>query len=334
MATPLQPPAVPSPGPAADPAQPGPVPVRRRLRFDPVWLTFLVLLLLWVYSLVRVEGFRTVDYNLFTLRVAAFLGIVAAGQTLVVLMGGIDLSVAAVVTMAGVVGGNLIATVGEAPAIGLTLAIAALVGAVNGLGVVVLRLPPLVMTLASLSVIQGVLLVYNAGKPVSGVSAFLNFWALGFLLRIPTPVWVLALVSLVCVVLLQRTAYGRAVYAIGNNPRAAFLSGVPIGAVQVATYALSGLFAGIAGLLILGRTGYSSKTAGDPFLLMSIAAVVVGGTSILGGRGKFVGTIGGALLLTVLVNVLTVENIPEAGRMIVQGALILALLIAYASTEE
>ncbi|MBA3415102.1 MAG: ABC transporter permease [Chloroflexia bacterium] len=332
MASPTLPPAVPSP--ASPPAEPSASAMRRRLRFDPVWLTFAVLLALWIYSLLRVEGFRTVDYNLFTLRVAAFLGIVAAGQTLVVLMGGIDLSVAAVVTMAGVVGGNLIATVGEAPAIALTLAIAALVGAVNGFGVVALRLPPLVMTLASLNVIQGVLLVYNAGKPVSGESAFLGYWALGFLLRVPTPVWVLALVSLVCVILLQRTAYGRAVYAIGNNPRAAFLSGVPIGAVQVATYALSGLFAGLAGLLILGRTGYSSKTAGDPFLLLSIAAVVVGGTSILGGRGKFVGTIGGALLLTVLVNVLTVENIPEAGRMIVQGVLILALLIAYASTEE
>jgi ribose transport system permease protein len=332
MATPILPPAIPSPAPA--PADSDASAPRRRFRVDPVWLTFVVLLALWVYSLLRVEGFRTVDYNLFTLRVAAFLGIVAAGQTMVVLMGGIDLSVAAVVTMAGVVGGNLISTVGEAPAIILTLLIAAVVGAVNGLGVVALRLPPLVMTLASLNVIQGVLLVYNAGKPVSGESAFLGYWALGFLLRVPTPVWVLALVSVVCVLLLQRTAYGRAVYAIGNNPRAAFLSGVPVGTVQVATYALSGLLAGLAGLLILGRTGYSSKTAGDPFLLLSIAAVVVGGTSILGGRGKFVGTIGGALLLTVLVNVLTVENIPEAGRMIVQGVLILALLIAYASTEE
>lgn len=307
---------------------------RRQFRLDPVWLTFLVLLLLWLFSLIRVEGFRTPEYNLFTLRVAAFLGIVAAGQTLVVLMGGIDLSVAAVVTMAGVVGGNLITTMGEAGGILFTLAVCALVGAANGLGVVLLRLPPLVMTLASLSVIQGVLLVYNAGKPVSGKSEFLGYWALGFLLGVPTPVWVLALVSLLCIVLLHKTAYGRAIYAIGNNPRAALLSGVPTGAVQVATYALCALLAGVTGLLILGRTGYSSKTAGDPFLLMSIAAVVVGGTSILGGRGKYVGTIGGALVLTILVNVLTVENIPEAGRMIVQGALILILLIAYAYTEE
>ena len=308
--------------------------VFRELRLDPVWITFLVLLLIWVFSLVRVEGYRSLDYNLFTLRVAAFLGIVAAGQTLVVLMGGIDLSVAAVVTMAGVIGGNLMTQIGETGGILLTLAIAAVVGIANGLGVVALRLPPLVMTLASLSVIQGVLLVYNAGKPVSGKSDFLHFWALGSLLGIPTPVWALAAVSLVCLVLLHLTAYGRAVYAIGNNPRAALLSGVPTGLVQVATYALCSACAGITGLVLLGRTGYSSKTAGDPYLLMSIAAVVIGGTSILGGRGKYIGTIGGALVLTILVNVLTVENIPEAGRMIVQGGLILLLLIAYAYTEQ
>jgi ribose transport system permease protein len=306
----------------------------RQFRLDPVWITFAVLLIIWVFSLIRVEGYRSLDFNLFTLRVAAFLGIVAAGQTLVVLMGGIDLSVAAVVTMAGVIGGHLITQIGEAAGIVLTLLIAALVGVINGLGVVALRLPPLVMTLASLSVIQGVLLVYNAGKPVSGESDFLSYWALGTLLGMPTPVWVLAGLTVICLVLLHRTAYGRAIYGIGNNPRAALLSGVPIGLTQIATYALCSLFAGITGLLILGRTGYSSKTAGDPYLLMSIAAVVIGGTSILGGRGKFIGTIGGALVLTVLINLLTVENITEAGRMMIQGALILILLIAYARAEQ
>ena len=307
---------------------------RRQFRLDPVWITFVVLILIWAFSLIRVEGYRTLDYNLFTLRVAAFLGVVAAGQTLVVLMGGIDLSVAAVVTMTGVIGGNLITQVGETAGILLTLMFAAIVGVANGLGVVLLRLPPLVMTLASLSVIQGVLLVYNAGKPVSGESDFLSYWALDSLLGLPTPVWVVIVVSAICLMLLHLTAFGRAIYAIGNNPRAALLSGVPIGLVQVTTYGLCSVLAGVSGLLLLGRTGYSSKTAGDPFLLMSIAAVVIGGTSILGGRGKFIGTIGGALVLTILVNVLTVENIPEAGRMMIQGGLILVLLIAYAYTEQ
>ena len=106
--------------------------------------------------------------------------------------------------------------------------------------------------------------------------------------------------TLICVVLLHFTSYGRGIYAIGNNPRASFISGVPTTAIQIATYALCSFFAAITGLLILGRTGYSSKTAGDPYMLMSIAAVVIGGTSIIGGRGKIIGTIGGALVMTIL----------------------------------
>ena len=306
----------------------------RNIRIDPVILTFVVLLLLWGFSLYRTEGFRTVNYTMLTLRTAAFLGIVAAGQTLVILMGGIDLSVAAVITMTGVVAGNLMTQIGQLGGILVTLLIAILVGVCNGLGVTVLRLPPLVMTLATLSIIQGVLLVYNAGKPVSGKSPFLEFWAKEKILGVPAPVWVLGGVTLICFVLLHFTSFGRGIYAIGNNPRASFISGVPTTAIQIATYALCSFFAAITGLLLLGRTGYSSKTAGDPYMLMSIAAVVIGGTSIIGGRGKIIGTIGGALVMTILINLLTVENIDESVRMMIQGGLILALLIAYAVTED
>jgi ribose transport system permease protein len=306
----------------------------RNIRIDPVILTFVVLLLLWGFSLYRTEGFRTVNYTMLTLRTAAFLGIVAAGQTLVILMGGIDLSVAAVITMTGVVAGNLMTQIGEAGGILVTLVIAILVGVCNGLGVTVLRLPPLVMTLATLSIIQGVLLVYNAGKPISGESPFLEFWAKDKILGVPAAVWVLGGVTLICFVLLHFTSFGRGIYAIGNNPRASYISGIPTTAIQIATYALCSFFAGITGLLLLGRTGYSSKTAGDPYMLMSIAAVVIGGTSIIGGRGKIVGTIGGALVMTILINLLTVENIDESVRMMIQGGLILALLIAYAVKED
>jgi ribose transport system permease protein len=306
----------------------------RHIRIDPVILTFVVLLLLWGFSIYRNEGFRTVNYTMLTLRTASFLAIVAAGQTLVVLMGGIDLSVAAVVTMTGVVAGNLMTQIGQVGGILVTLLIAILIGVCNGLGVTVLRLPLLVMTLATLSIIQGALLVYNAGKPVSGKSPFLEFWAKEKILGFPAAAWVTIGVTIICVVLLHFTTFGRSIYAIGNNPRAAFISGVPTTAIQIATYGLCSFFAAITGLLILGRTGYSSKTAGDPFMLMSIAAVVIGGTSILGGRGKIIGTIGGALVMTILINLLTVGNISESVRMMIQGGLILALLIAYSVTED
>jgi ribose transport system permease protein len=303
-------------------------------RADPVVLTAILLVAVWAYSLVRVEGYRTLDYNLFTLRFTAFLAIVAAGQTLVVLAGGIDISVAATISLAGVVGGVLIGKLGEWPGILATLAVVAVVGLANGLGIVLLRLPPLVMTLASLSIIQGGLLIYNAGNPVSSQSPFLTRMANDSVWSVPTPVVVALVVVLVGVVLLRRTTYGRSVYAIGTNPRAAALSGVPVAQFQMATYVLCSLCAGITGLLLLGWTGYSYLNMGDPYLLTSIAAVVVGGTSILGGRGSLIGTIFGALLLNILVNVLTVEKIPEAGRIMVQGALILLLLIVYALVEE
>ena len=318
----------------AKPAGRRELPSLSRLQIDPVIITFVVLILLWAFSLYRVDGFRTMNYTMLTLRVAAFLAIVAAGQTLVILMGGIDLSVAAVITMTGVVAGNLMTQIGQAGGIILTLLIATLIGVANGLGVTMLRLPPLVMTLATLSIVQGILLVYNAGKPVSGKSPFLEFWAKERILGIPAPVWVLAGVCIICLIILHLTPWGRGIYAIGNNPRAALLSGVPTLHIQVATYALCSFFAGITGLLLLGRTGYSSKTAGDPYMLMSIAAVVIGGTSILGGRGKFIGTVGGALVLTILINVLTVENVSESVRMMIQGGLILVLLIAYAYSDD
>jgi len=297
-------------------------------------LTLAILIATWAFSLVRIEGYRSLDYNLFTLRITAFLAIVAAGQTLVVLMGGIDLSIAAVISLAGVLGGNLINQFGQVGGIIATLAIAGLVGFANGVGIVTLRLPPLVMTLASLSIIQGGLLIYNAGNPVSGQSPLLDQLANGNVGGVPSPVLVLAVVAAIGVFLLHRTVYGRGVYAIGTNPRAAELSGVPVARVQIATYVLCSLTAGVTGLLILGWTSYSYLNMGDPYLLSSIAAVVVGGTSILGGRGKLIGTILGALLLNILVNILTVEQIPEAGRMMVQGGLILALLLVYALAEE
>ncbi len=306
----------------------------RGFRPDPVLLTLAILIATWAFSLVRIEGYRSLDYNLFTLRITAFLAIVAAGQTLVVLMGGIDLSIAAVISLAGVLGGNLINQFGQVGGITATLAIAGLVGFANGVGIVTLRLPPLVMTLASLSIIQGGLLIYNAGNPVSGQSPLLDQLANGNVGGVPSPVLVLAVVAAIGVFLLHRTVYGRGVYAIGTNPRAAELSGVPVARVQIATYVLCSLTAGVTGLLILGWTSYSYLNMGDPYLLSSIAAVVVGGTSILGGRGKLIGTILGALLLNILVNILTVEQIPEAGRMMVQGGLILALLLVYALAEE
>lgn len=306
----------------------------RNFRPEPAALAYIILAVVWAYSLWRISGYRSWSYNMFTLRTTAFLVIVSTGQTLVVLMGGFDLSVAAVISLAGVVGGNLIHEFGQVPGILLTLGIVALVGAFNGVGVVTLRLPPLVMTLATMSIIEGGLLIYNSGNPVSGKSGILNTLANGEVLTIPAPVFVVIAVAIVALLLMHRMSFGRSVYAIGTNPRAALLSGVPIARIQILNYMFSGICAGITGLLILGWTSYSFLNMGDPYLLSSVAAVVIGGTSILGGKGKYIGTIAGALILTIFVNILTVMQIPDAGRQMVQGGLILVLLLAYAYSPD
>ena len=236
----------------------------RDIRIDPVLLTFVVLAVVWTLALIDIEGYRTLNANLRFIRFASILAIVGIGQTFVVLMGGIDLSVAAVIGLAGVVGGNLISQHGQVAGILMTLAIVFAVGMLNGLGVVLLRLPPLVMTLAASAIIDGSLRVYNSGNPVSGKSPFLERLALGSTWKIPNTAIAALVIAGLGMILLHLTSYGRGVYAIGVNARASLLAGVPIDVTQVITYGICSLSAGIVGLILLGQTGYSFQDMGRP----------------------------------------------------------------------
>ena len=260
--------------------------------------------------------------------------IVGIGQTIVVLQGGIDLSVAAVIGLAGVVGGNLISQFGQEVGITLTLIVAALVGIINGLGTIGLRLPPLIMTLATSAIIDGALRIYNSGNPVSAQSPLLQRLALDDTWGIPNSALLALAIAIVMMVILHGTAFGRSIYAIGVNPQVAYLSGIPVGFTQLATYAISSVTAAIVGLLLLGQTGYSFQDMGTPYLLQSIAVVVLGGTSILGGRGKLVGTLAAALFMIILTSWLQALRVSEAFRLVAQGLLLLLLLIAYGLTNE
>lgn len=304
----------------------------RQILANGTLLAFLVLLVFWGITDALVHGFATLNHTQYVLQIGAFLGIVAAGQTLVVMMGGIDLSVSGVLALGAVVCAQLISANNVNPAIAVVIALVVCVsiGLVNAFGIVRLGLPPLVMTLAVLTIIQGSLLIYTSGSPKSANVPFLGALSSGSTADIPNAFWVWVVVSVLGVWLLNFSRFGRYVYAIGVNPVAARLSGVNVYLTTYLMYATCSLFAGIAGILLFGYTGNSYLTMGDPYLLGSIAAVVLGGTSILGGRGQFVGTIGGALLLTVLNSVLPVWNIPQAGRQILEGALIIILLLVYA----
>ncbi|MBV8816578.1 MAG: ABC transporter permease [Verrucomicrobia bacterium] len=262
---------------------------------------------------------------------AAPLGIVAAGQTLVMLTGGIDLSVASVATASA----YLMAThsgLGLAPALLYGIAVGFVVGLINGIGVALLRVQPLVMTLGTGLMTEGMLVVYSQKKMADAprVPQFIEELGAGkFLGGIPNDLVVWVPLAMILIFVLRRTGYGRLLYAIGDNSRACSLAGIRVWRVLLVNYVTCGLLAAAAGLIIVGGTDSAELRLAEVYLLPSVAAVIIGGTSIFGGRGGYSGTIIGALILTVLNSILTLLDVPESIRQILYGAIILLLAAAY-----
>ena len=267
---------------------------------------------------------------------AAPLGIMAAGQTLVMLTGGIDLSVAVVASGAA----YLLATnasMGTLAAMLIGLSLGALVGLANGIGIALLRVQPLVMTLGTGLMSGGVMIVYSqkmlASQPrVPDFIRTLGSAKLGGVVPYDLFLWVP--VAALMIYALRRSGFGRLIYAVGDNREACELSGVRVWRVLLTTYVLCGLTAALAGYLLVGGTNASNLQLADSYLLPSVAAVIIGGTSIFGGRGGYSGTIAGALILTVLTSLLTLLDASEPVKQILYGAIILALAAAYARLTD
>ena len=261
---------------------------------------------------------------------STFLIILALGQGSVILTGGLDLSVPwtiglSGILLAGMVQGSDVALLYAVPAV---LAVAAFIGLLNGLGVVALGLSPIVVTLAANGILQGTALLYSGGTPSGFASPGLR-WLMTAKVAGVTPVLVLLVAFVVAgTLLLSRTAFGRRVYAIGNSLDAARLSGIRTGRVIIGVYVLSALCAALVGILLTGFSGQASLGMGDDYLLPSIAVVVVGGALITGGRGHFLGMVGGALLLTALQTLLAGTTLPYAFRAIFFGCVVLAAVLA------
>jgi ribose transport system permease protein len=291
-----------------------------------------IALLLFLGSLYS-SSFLSPEYLLQQLKVASFLGVIATGMMLVILLGQIDLSVPWVVAVGGMM--STAATgwgpVGEALAIPFGILCGVALGLVNGFGVAYLRLPSMIITLAVNAVAQGLMVVHTGGfSPQDSSSDAMRFIATGnTLLGIPNGLIVWGLVGGATVFLLTRTTFGRAIYGIGNRERAAYLSGIHTRRVVLVTFALAGGLSAFGGILLAGYASKAAQAMGDAYLLPSIAAVVLGGASILGGRGKYVGTVAGVILITLLQSILSVIQIDEAGRQIIYGGVIIAMLLLY-----
>jgi len=261
--------------------------------------------------------------------ISTFVMVVGFGQQTVILAGGLDLAVASVMTLGAIlmfsyVGGSPVALLWGAP---LVLLVTGAVGAVNGVGVALLRIPPFIMTLAMGIIIHGILLGITGGAPSGTVSPLLiRLFARGWL-DVPPVICLMIVLTFLASLLQRRTVFGRMLYAIGTNPDAAYIAGLPVKRVTILCYAISGAAAGFAGILMVGFSEGATMNSGESVLIPSVAAVVIGGTSILGGRGNYLGAVGGALLLTTFSTLISALGIPEGWRIILYGSVILVALL-------
>lgn len=301
---------------------------------DPLLVALAVIVLLLGFGEAISPGFAGSRQVVGQLVIAALLGLVAAGQNLVILGGreGIDLSVGAMIGLGALIAGNLMQGDNGAilPALGAVAGVTFLIGAINGLGVTALRIPPLVMTLGMAGVLQGLLVVLTRGQP-SGNAApgLVEFVTRPLLLGIPGMLFIWALVGVALWALLRHTAFGLKIFAIGTNETAAALAGVAVARIRVLLFGLSGMFAGLTGFFVLGYTGNVFIGVGNQYVLPSIIAVVIGGTSLAGGVGGYWGTMAGAVVLVLLQSILTTLAIEPFGRQIIFGLTLLALMLFY-----
>ncbi len=311
----------------------------KRITISPQVAAVLLAIILFILSGLLPNGFgNNLDIArgqaLNIIRLSVFLGVIAAGQTLVIISGseGIDLSVGAVVTLSAIV--TYVMVNGQdghiLPALAAAILVGAVIGLVNGIGVAFLQISPLVMTLGMSGVVTGLILVVQHGNVSGAVSPIMTkVIARPLIFGIPGAIIIWIVFAGLMWLLMERTAFGKNLFAIGTNRITARLSGVNVTGMVLATYMLAGALSGLGGFLVLGNTGVVFINIGNPFLFPSIAAVAVGGTLLSGGKGSYFGTMAGALVLTLLTSLLTTMQMPDSVRRMVLGATLLVLISIY-----
>jgi ribose transport system permease protein len=302
--------------------------------------SFLALALMVVALSLTSHNFLTVDNTMNVLRQISINLCLSLGMTLVILSGGIDLSVGSVLALSGAVAAGLLKNGLALPRFNLLvqftmpgaivagIAVGIVLGWANGVAVTRFKLPPFVATLGMLSIARGLTMLWTGGFPVTGLGDDFGRLGTGHALGIPMPVWISAVLVVVFIVVTKRTRFGRHLYAVGGNERAATLSGLAVPRIKLMVYTLGGGLAAVAGLLVTARLDSATPNAGLGYELDSIAAVVIGGTSLSGGRGSMLGTVLGCLIIGVLNNGLFLLDVSPFWQQVVKGFVILAAVAA------
>jgi ribose transport system permease protein len=313
-----------------------------RKKLLPLFLVYGTLIVLLVAAEILSPGFLAPQHMETIIRQVAFLGIVSIGQTLVILTGGIDLSVQNTLVLSNVVSAQIMAGKPEnaLTALVISILIGLVVGVLNGAGIYLLNIPPMIMTLAIGTAVYGVAYIYCNGAPKGYASPIFTNLANGRIrdlfsedsplriLNINGTILLWILLSAAVIILLKYTIFGRAVYAIGVNRQSARYSGINVPATIISVYAISGILAAITGVLFVGYTGTSYLSTGSSYNMDSIASVVIGGTSVVGGIGGYVGTIAGVMVMTMVSSIMTIVNMAESGKKIISGMILILLLVS------
>lgn len=277
-------------------------------------------------------NFFTIDNLLNILRQTSVNAIIAVGMTFVILTAGIDLSVGSILALTGAVAASLVnMELSIFVVIPLVLLFGTLLGGISGVIVAKGKVQAFIATLVTMTLLRGVAMVYTDGRPISlgfsDVADQFSFLGTGYLLGIPFPIWLMAIIFIVAWYLLKHTPIGRYIYALGGNETATSLSGINVDKVKIFVYAVSGLLATVAGLIVTSRLSSAQPTAGVSYELDAIAAVVVGGTSLMGGKGRITGTLIGALIIGFLNNALNLLDISSYYQMIAKSIVILLAVL-------
>lgn len=305
-------------------------PLKTTLEFIKNNVPLIGLLIIIVLLAILSSAFLSVLNILNVLRQASINGFQAFGLTLVIISGGIDLSVGSVVAFSGMVTALLILA-GVTPILAVLAGLASgtAIGVVNGLLIAKGKLQPFIATLGSMLVFRGMTLYISNGVPASKLGeGLIGFIGRGFILGIPTPVYLLLVVFLVIAFVLRNTVFGKRIYAIGGNKRAALLSGIDVDRNLIYIYAISGFLAAVSGIVLMSRVDSAVPTAGISFELSAIAAAVIGGVSLAGGKGNATGTLIGILIIAIIINGLNLLGTSSYLQQVITGLIIVAAVIA------
>jgi len=296
---------------------------------------YVALIVLLVFFSIFTDAFLTPGNLINIARQSSMLGIAAVGMAFVLLLGGIDLSIGSQISLVNIIGAWLMVNAGMNPifAILISLIVSTSIGFMNGWIIANIKMPPLIVTLASLTILEGLAFIISGGVPIFGFPESFSVIGQGYVGFVPVPVIIMIVIMSIGAFILNKTYFGRYFYAVGGNEEASELSGINVKKVKYLVYTLSGLFAGIAGIVMLSRTNSGQAIAGKGFELDVLTAVVLGGVSITGGYGKINNVVAGVLIMGVLSNGMVLMNINTYYQLVIKG-LVLMFAVGFDSYQR